>query len=82
VVPEQVAGHTDAVPRVPAPGARGPAGPREREAAVTTAEVRLLDFVDVAEARLRRLLAGRPFEVEMVELLAEIARRGLRGPKK
>jgi hypothetical protein len=45
---------------------------------VTTAEARLLDFVNVAEARLRRLLAGRPFDVETVELLAEIARRGLR----
>jgi hypothetical protein len=49
---------------------------------VTAAEAKLLDFITVAEARLRRVLADRPLDAEMVKVLAEIARRGLREPKR
>jgi hypothetical protein len=45
-------------------------------------EVKMLDFIDLAEERLRKVLADQPLEVEIVEVLAEIARRGLREPKR
>jgi hypothetical protein len=41
----------------------------------------MLDFVNVTESCLRRVLAGRQLEVEMVTVLTEIARRGLREPR-